>query len=223
MTEQGGNIDLFSANADLNAGKGLKSKRSAPHFQITCSADMFCFVNPSGLVTGAGIAALLTVPGQDPNKSNVQLVAPHGTVDIGAAGVRGTTVGVVAARVLNAFNIQATSVAGLPTFTAPPVAAITNADKQAGSQQAKLPVAESKSAGQPSVIIVEFVGFGGDDNSDRNKDSAPKPECPAGSQACGSQDRRTQNPNSPYQVLGGGDIADDQVMKMISQTRGAAR
>jgi hypothetical protein len=73
------------------------------------------------------------------------------------------------------------------------------------------------------VIIVEFVGFGGDDKPDENKNTTARPECPAGAETCGSQDRRSQNPDSPYQVLGAGDIADEQVMKMISQTRGAAR
>ena len=57
----------------------------------------------------AGIGALLSIPGQDPAKSNVVLTAPHGTVDAGAAGIRvAGNLNIVALQILNAFNIQLT-------------------------------------------------------------------------------------------------------------------
>src|SRR5262249_28111155 len=128
MTEQGGNIGLFTANGDISAGSGPKTYVSSPAFNEICDRNGYCSINPQSLVTGAGIAALVTLPGQDPSKSNVVLVAPHGTIDVGSAGLRGTDITLAALTVLNAYNIQATgTVTGL-SFTPPPnVAALTTA------------------------------------------------------------------------------------------------
>jgi hypothetical protein len=52
FTEQGGDIDLFSANGDLNAGKGPKSSAAYPPLKLICSVDGYCRVSPAGLVMG---------------------------------------------------------------------------------------------------------------------------------------------------------------------------
>lgn len=49
FTEQGGNVELFSANGDLNAGKGPKSSAAYPPLRLICDADGYCRVNPAGL------------------------------------------------------------------------------------------------------------------------------------------------------------------------------
>src|SRR5262249_44512157 len=141
MTEQGGDIDLFSANGDILAGEGPKTFASDPPVSEICTFDGYCHVNPSGLVTGAGIAALVTLQGQDPSKSNVSLSAPHGTIDAGSAGLRGTNINLVYNALVNAYNIQATgTVTGL-SFTPPPnVGALTTASNaNSATQQAGLP------------------------------------------------------------------------------------
>ncbi|MFN5720001.1 MAG: filamentous hemagglutinin family protein, partial [Bradyrhizobium sp.] len=81
MTQQGGDIGLFTANGDISAGAGPKTYVSSPALGEICTLGGYCYINPQGLVTGAGIAALVTLPGQDPTKSNVTLVAPRGTID----------------------------------------------------------------------------------------------------------------------------------------------
>ncbi len=86
MTQQGGDVDLFVANGDINAGSGPKTYASSPAVSLICTVYGYCYTNPQGLVTGAGIAALVTLPGQDPADSNVTLVAPRGTIDLGSAG-----------------------------------------------------------------------------------------------------------------------------------------
>ncbi len=123
FTERGGDVDLFSANGDLNAGKGPKSSAAFPPLRLICDVDGYCRVSPAGLVTGAGVGALLSIPGQDPSKSNVVLTAPHGTVDVGAAGIRlAGNLNIVALQALNAFNIQVGGTAiGIPTTAAPNV------------------------------------------------------------------------------------------------------
>ncbi|MFZ0839856.1 MAG: filamentous hemagglutinin family protein, partial [Xanthobacteraceae bacterium] len=206
FTEQGGNIELFSANGDLNAGKGPKSSAAYPPLRLICDADGYCRVNPSGLVTGAGVGALLSVPGQDPKQSNVVLTAPHGVIDASAAGIRvAGDLHLAALQVLNAFNIQVSGVtAGLPVVQGPPVAALTTAaNTTAATQQAQLP-AQSSNNNQTSIMIVEIIGYGGsDDSNDEDKKRERK-------------DKRSENvapsysPTAPVQILGVGPLTDEE-------------
>ena len=160
MTQQGGDIDLFSANGDIGAGEGPKTFVSSPAVSEICdTASGYCFVNPQGLVTGAGVAALVTLPGEESRSHDVSLAAPHGIIDLGSAGARGGVVNLVAQVVLNAFNVQATTVVGL-SFTPPPNAvALANTNTTTTPTQ-KPPIPE-RPTDQPSIIIVEVIGFGG--------------------------------------------------------------
>lgn len=160
MTQQGGDVDLFVANGDINAGSGPKTYASSPAVSLICTVYGYCYTNPQGLVTGAGIAALVTLPRQDPADSNVTLVAPRGTIDLGSAGVRCNDCTFVAPVVLNSFNIAATgTVTGLAAAPVPNVA-LTTTTPTSPTERSGQPQQTSPNE-QPSIIIVEVVGYGG--------------------------------------------------------------
>jgi hypothetical protein len=168
---------------------------------------------PTGLVTGAGVGALLSVPGQDPKQSNVVLTAPHGTIDASAAGIRvAGDLHLAALQVLNAFNIQVSGVTGgIPVVQGPPVAALTTAaNTTAATQQAQLP-AQSSNNNQTSIMIVEIIGYGG-------SDSSTPPERPV-DQSPTKKDRRTQDIHSRYQVIGAGTLTEEQTEQLKEENR----
>jgi filamentous hemagglutinin family protein len=219
FTEQGGNIGLFSANGNIDAGAGLQSSNAYPPYTLICDADGYCRVNPQGLVTGAGIGALVTVAGQDRTKSNVSLTAPHGTVDAGAAGIRaGGNVNIVALHVLNAFNISAGgTVSGVPVAAAPNLGALTAASNTAGSASdaAEAASRNSRQTGPrnsdlPSIITIEVIGYGGGDGGQpAQQDQRRKRD-----------DRQSRyDANDPVRVVGYGQLTADQTGDLTDEEK----
>lgn len=214
FTVKGGDITMWSSNADLNAGQGAKTTPNFPPVAIKIGKNAYVEVDQPGATSGAGIAAL--PPGAGIEPPNVYLLAPRGTVDAGDAGVRAANeISVAALRVVNADNFKAGgTMTGIPTVQAPNIGGLTEASNSAGAaaQQAATPSQGSGNT-QPSVIIVEVLGFGGGDGNER----APNDE--ERERQRGSGDQRTYNTNSPYQVLGVGVLTDDQVSRLAAERR----
>jgi hypothetical protein len=191
FTEQGGNISMWSSNGDLNAGQGPKTSANFPPIVVHLDQDAVVTVDELGGVTGAGIASLETTPNSPPG--NVFLIAPRGTVDAGDAGVRVSgNLSVAALFVLNAdnFKVSGTSV-GLPTVPAPNIGALTTANNTIVPTKVDSPT--NPASDQPSIIIVEFLGFGGGSQADNsNVGSPPKP--PAGPTSDDNDRDKRKNP-----------------------------
>ncbi len=163
FTEQGGDIIMWSSNGDLNAGEGPKTSSNFPPVVVNVDADAFSQLDQASSVTGAGIAAFEPAPGVA--APAVYLVAPRGTVDAGAAGVRFSgNLYIAALHVANAnnfTNIGNGTAIGLPTN------AVANVSPQAAAaSSAAVRAIQSIVAGAQtpdtsrSVITVDVLGFG---------------------------------------------------------------
>jgi Filamentous haemagglutinin family outer membrane protein len=173
---------------------------------VTVDPNLFVQTDQAGATTGAGIAALQATPETPP--SDVFLIAPRGTVDAGAAGIRVSgNFSVAALQVLNTANIQVQgTTTGITTVQAPNIGALTTASNAtAATQQATLPAASNSGSDRPSIIIVEVLGYGGSQGS--SDDDAQPGE---------RRDRRSENtvpaynPRSPVKILGVGPLTDDE-------------
>ncbi|HTT83936.1 MAG TPA: filamentous hemagglutinin family protein [Rhizomicrobium sp.] len=169
FTEDGGNIIMWSSNGSLNAGQGPLTSSDFPPIVVETDEDLYTYVDSSGAVTGAGIAAFQPAPGVA--APDVYLVAPRGTVDAGAAGVRVSgNLFVAAFQVANTsnFSVSGTTV-GVPGTAVVNVAAQTSGTSAAAaaSQMAQaVSAASNNTENEESVITVDVLGYaGGGDNS----------------------------------------------------------
>ena len=167
LTTFGGNILIWSATGDINAGRGSKGTVifTPPGIIYDNYADIT--LAPTVPSSGAGIGTLAPIPQIPPG--NLNLIAPLGTIDSGEAGIRASGNANLAARVIiNAANITvAGKSTGLPTIVSPNVAAITAASNTVGAanqvanEVAKQQAAQGEQQSIPSIITVEVLGYGG--------------------------------------------------------------
>lgn len=173
MTQQGGDILMWSSNGDLDAGRGAQTTLSFPPLQVVFDSNDYQSVDLGGLVSGAGIAVIQS--SKLAKKSNAYLLAPRGTVDAGEAGIRVSgNLTIAAVQVVNAGNIQVGGTAtGIPTVTAPNIGALSAASNTAGAaaKSAEPPTAGGNND-RASVFIVEVVGYGGSDNGGQDSNSS---------------------------------------------------
>lgn len=167
FTEAGGDIAMWSSNGDLNAGQGPKTSANFPPVVVQVDEDLVSEVDSVGGVSGAGIAAFEPAPGEP--APSVFLIAPRGTVDAGDAGVRvAGDLFIAALTVANAENFSvAGSSSGIPAEAAVDVAAQTSGSSSAAAaeQEAQALSGARNAQGAPSIITVELLGIGDEDES----------------------------------------------------------
>ncbi|WP_286949123.1 MULTISPECIES: filamentous hemagglutinin family protein [Brevundimonas] len=165
FTTFGGDLMMWSAEGDINAGRGSKS--TAVYQPPRRVYDLYGNVtlSPPAQNTGAGIATLNPIP--EIPAGDVDLIAPLGTIDAGEAGIRVSgNVNLAALQVVNAANIQVKGDAvGIPMAAAVNTGALTAASSASSSvaaEAARLAErAKPRPTGDiPAIITSRFLGFG---------------------------------------------------------------
>ena len=212
MTTFGGDIQAWSAEGDINAGRGAKTTVIYTPPRRVYDAYGNVALSPNVPSSGAGIATLNPIPGIA--AGDIDLIAPLGTIDAGEAGIRSSgNVNLAALQIVNAANIQAQgNTTGVPTIQAPNIAGLTEASNTAGAaaQQAAAPTQNTATA-QPSIIIVEVLGFGGG--------SGETPENGDADRSRRNPDQRSYDPNSRLQVIGLGQLSAEQKQQLADDER----
>ncbi len=179
FTEEGGDIAIWSSNADVNAGQGPRTTADVPPVVVRIDENADSQVSTTSAVSGAGIGAFQ--PDGEGLAPDVFLIAPRGTVDAGAAGVRSAgNVFVAAFQVANADAIQATgAISGAGGPATVNVGAQTSGDtaSAAAAQAAQAASSSSGDANQRPLIFVDVLGFLADESDLCTEDDKRRARC----------------------------------------------
>ena len=167
LTTFGGGIVIWSATGNIDAGRGAKTTVVYTPVQRVYDAYGNVVLSPNVPSTGAGIATLNPIP--QVAAGNIDLVAPFGTVNAGEAGIRVSgNLNIAALHVANAANItvQGTTT-GVPHAPAVNTGALATAGNAAGAATLAAENAgrTAPQSSQPSIWIVEVLGYGGGANT----------------------------------------------------------
>jgi hypothetical protein len=213
MTTLGGNILAWSAEGDINAGRGSKTTTVFSPPKRTYDSYGHVALAPTVPSAGAGIATLNPIPEVLPG--NIDLIAPLGVIDAGEAGIRVSgNVNLAALQIVNAANIQVQGTStGVPQIQTPNIGGLTQASNTAGAEAccAAAPGQGSGTA-QPSIIIVEVLGFGGGDGEVEGGQRRK-----TGEQHSNGDD---YDPKSAVQMLGNGKLSTEQKKKLTEEEKG---
>lgn len=165
FTTFGGDIVMWSAEGDINAGRGARG--TVVYAPVRRVYDEFgnVVLSPTAPTSGAGIGTLNPMPEVEPG--DIDLIAPLGTIDAGEAGIRVSgDINLAALQVLNAANIDVQGEAtGIPQAAAVNTGALTAASSATGAVINEAAQLAERARPQvrtevPAIVYVRFVGFG---------------------------------------------------------------
>jgi hypothetical protein len=213
MTTFGGGITAWSAQGDINAGRGSKTTVLYTPPKRVYDAVGNVTLSPSAPATGAGIATLAPLP--EVPAGDVDLYAPLGTIDAGEAGIRVSgNVNIAALQVVNAANIQAQGESrGVPVTASVNTGAMSSASAAATSAVGAAQESAQRAQNQarqnlPSVINVQILGYG-------EEPVAGATTAPPGPSAAATR----YDAASAVQVLGAGTLDDSEMRALTAQER----
>ncbi len=169
FTLRGGDVTIWSARGNIAAGASSKTVQAAPPTRVIIDPQTANVkTDVAGLATGGGIGVLQSKATSV--ASNVNLIAPLGTVDAGDAGIRVSgNLNIAALHIANAANISVGGTSsGVPTSSSVNVGGLTSASNVAGA--ANSAAQKLANTGPSSDISVQVIGYGGDDEDEEKKD-----------------------------------------------------
>ena len=157
FTNAGGNIQIWSAGGDINAGVGARTDVTFTPPVLVYDTSGGIVDSPSAPSTGAGISTQQPLPTIPPG--NIDLTAPLGTIDAGEAGVRSSgNINLAALHLADTAGITAqgktTGIVSAPSISAS-VAAAAGAAAGAATNAAQDINRPRTQAQEPSVIEVD--------------------------------------------------------------------
>jgi filamentous hemagglutinin len=180
---------LYSALANIDAGKGSKTASSTPPPVLRIVNGQLVF-DYSGAVTGSGIASLTSTGGMP---GTVDLFAPYGEINAGEAGIRSAgNINLGALLIVGADNITAGgTTSGVPAVSSSGLSMTpaSTSNPGAGSQGDKLADASkdaisNKLVSMPSMISVEVLSLGDESSDGNSSNKAPCKDSTKKSKEC---------------------------------------
>ncbi|MBR8654657.1 filamentous hemagglutinin family protein, partial [Achromobacter sp. Marseille-Q0513] len=207
MTTFGGHIQAWSANGDINAGRGAKTTVLYTPPRRVYDAFGNVTLSPTVPSTGAGIGTLAPIP--EVPAGDVDLIAPLGTIDAGEAGIRVSgNVNIAALHVVNAANIQVQGESkGIPVTASVNTGALSSASAAASTATAAAQdvMQRDRAASRqnlPSIISVQILGYG--------DEQLPASRAPASPSVDAGKQAPIYRADSVFQMVGDGQLTPVQ-------------